>query len=136
MAKEPILIVDDNLMNLKLAKRLLELEEYNVLTARNAEETLNLLQFYRPRLILMDFGLPGVDGVELTRRLRSDPKNRDILILMVTSYDQHGDEAKSKEAGCDGYLYKPLDTQSLPGIIAGYLRISSNGAGQPSRGES
>ena len=135
MAKEPILIVDDNLMNLKLAKRLLELEEYHVLTARNAEETLNLLQFYRPRLILMDFGLPGMDGVELTRRLRSDPKNRDILILMVTSYDQHGDEAKSKEAGCDGYLYKPLDTQNLPGIIAGYLRISTNGAGQPSRGE-
>jgi len=130
MAKEPILIVDDNLMNLKLAKRLLELEEYHVLTARNAEETLELLKFYRPRLILMDYGLPEVDGVELTRKVRNDPKNRDILILMVTSYDQHGDEAKSKEAGCDGYLHKPLDTQKLPEIIAGYLRIGSHGAGQ------
>lgn len=130
MPNEPILIVDDNPMNLKLEKRLLELEQYQVLTARNAQETLAVLGYFRPRLILMDFGLPGVDGVELTQIVRSDPRNRDVIILMATSYDQQGDEAKAKAAGCDGYLQKPIDTQALPGVIAGYLRGNSNGTGQ------
>jgi len=129
MPNEPILIVDDNLMNLKLEKRLLELEQYQVLTARNAEETFKILGYYHPRLILMDFQLPGVDGVELTRRIKADPKNQDILVLMVTSYDLHGDEARARAAGCDGYLYKPLDTQTLPGIIAEHLRGDSRGTG-------
>jgi len=130
MSNEPILIVDDNLMNLKLEKRVLELEHYQVLVAKNAAETLEILGYFRPRLILMDFGLPGVDGVELTRQVKADPKNKDILILMATSYDQAGDEAKAKAAGCDGYLIKPIDTQTLPGVIAGYLRGNPNGTGQ------
>ncbi len=130
MPNEPILIVDDNLMNLKLEKRVLELEQYQVLTARNAQETLAVLEYFRPRLILMDFGLPGVDGVELTKRVRSDARNRDILILIATSYDLQGDESKAKAAGCNGYLVKPLDTQALPGVIAGYLHKGSNGTGQ------
>ncbi len=78
----------------------------------------------------MDFGLPGVDGVELTQILRSNPGNRDVVILMATSYDQQGDETKAKAAGCDGYLQKPIDTQTLPGVIAGYLRGDPNGTGQ------
>ena len=122
MSNEPILIIDDNPMNLKLEKRLLELEQYQVLTAHNAEESLKVLEYFRPALVLMDFQLPGVDGVELTKRIRQDEKNQGIVILMVTSYDQQGDEAKAKAAGCDGYLHKPLDTQTLPGVIAGYLR--------------
>lgn len=130
MPNEPILIVDDNLMNLKLEKRLLELEQYQVLTAKNAAETLQILEYFRPRLILMDFQLPGVDGVELTQKVKADPKNKDILILMATSYDQQGDEARARAAGCNGYLHKPIDTQALPGIIANYLRGDFRGTGQ------
>jgi CheY-like chemotaxis protein len=130
MPNEPILIVDDNLMNLKLEKRLLELEQYQVLTAKNAEETLKTLEYFRPRLILMDFQLPGMDGVELTQRIKADARNKDILILMATSYDQQGDEARARAAGCTGYLNKPIDTQTLPGVIAGYLRGASNDGGQ------
>ncbi len=129
MLNEPILIVDDNLMNLKLEKRLLEAEKYQVLTAQNAEETIKLLEFFHPRLILMDFQLPGLDGVELTKKIRSNPEYRKMVILMVTSNDQQGDEAKAKAAGCDGYLLKPIDTQALPAIIAGYLR-DGHGTGQ------
>ncbi len=129
MLNEPILIVDDNPMNLKLEKRLLEAEQYQVLTAKNAEETLKLLEFFHPRLVLMDFQMPGLDGVELTKKLRSNPEYRKMIILMVTSYDQQGDEARAKAAGCDGYLHKPLDTQALPAIIAGYLR-EGHGTGQ------
>lgn len=130
MPNEPILIVDDNLMNLKLEKRLLELEQYQVLTAKNAAETLQILEYFRPRLILMDFQLPGVDGVQLTQKVKADPRNKDILILMATSYDQQGDEARARAAGCDGYIHKPIDTQALPGIIADYLRDGSHGTGQ------
>ncbi len=129
MEDEPILIVDDNPMNLKLGKRILELEKYQVLTAKNAEEAMRVLGYFHPRLILMDFGLPGLDGVELTRRIRSDSHNRDIVILIATSYDLQGDEARARAAGCDGYLMKPLDTQALPGIIAGHLRGGSRGDG-------
>jgi two-component system, cell cycle response regulator DivK len=122
MSNEPVLVVDDNAMNLKLEKRLLELERYQVLTAKNAEETLHILEYFHPRLILMDFQLPGLDGVELTKKIRANPDNKGVVILMVTSYDQQGDEQKALAAGCDSYLHKPIDTQALPGIIAGYLR--------------
>jgi len=130
MSNEPILIIDDNAMNLKLEKKLLELERYQVLSAQNAEETLKILEYFRPALVLMDFQLPGLDGVDLTKKIRRDPRNKDMVILMVTSYDQQGDEEKAKAAGCNGYLHKPLDTQALPGIIAGYLR---DGKGQPEK---
>jgi two-component system, cell cycle response regulator DivK len=129
MLNEPILIVDDNPMNLKLEKRLLEAEQYQVLTAKNAEETLKILEFFSPRLVLMDFQLPGMDGVELTKKIRSNPKNKEVAILMVTSYDQQGDEAKAKAAGCNGYIIKPIDTQALPVVIASYLR-GGHGTGQ------
>jgi CheY-like chemotaxis protein len=130
MFNEPILIVDDNALNLKLGKKLLETEGYQVLTSRNAEEAFKILERFQPRLILMDFQLPGVDGVELTRKLRQDPKNNEVVILMVTSYDQKGDEERAKAAGCDGYLHKPIDTEALPKVIADHLKAGhSNGHG-------
>lgn len=122
MPNETILIVDDNNMNLKLGKRLLETEDYQVLTAKNAQETLELLKHFQPRLILMDFQLPEMDGVELTKKLRANPVYDDTVILMATSYDLKGDEQKARAAGCDGYIQKPIDTQKLPDIVAGYLR--------------
>ena len=133
MPNEPILIVDDNPMNLKLEKRLLETEGYQVLTAKGPEETLKLLERFHPRLILMDFQLPGMDGVELTKKLREDPKNQETVILMLTSYDQQGDEAKAMAAGCDAFLHKPIDTQALPCVIAEYLikgRHDGHGTGR------
>lgn len=130
MSNEPILIVDDNPMNLKLGKKVLELEQYQVLTARNAPETIAILDYFHPRLILMDFGLPGVDGIQLTKWVKADPRNQDIVILIATSYDQAGDEAKAKAAGCDGYVHKPIDTQALPKIIAGFVRDGNHGTGR------
>jgi CheY-like chemotaxis protein len=120
-------------MNLKLEKRLLEGEGYQVLTANNAEETLKIMERFQPLLVLMDFQLPGTDGVELTKKLRGNPRNQELIILMLTSYDRQGDEAKAKAAGCDGYLHKPIDTQALPKVIAEYLREGhhdSHGTGQ------
>ena len=122
MAGEPVLIVDDNPTNLKLARILLVKEGYEVKTAGDAEEALKTLQTFKPRLILMDIQLPGMDGLTLTRQLKAAPETQGILIVALTAYAMKGDEEKAKAAGCDGYLAKPIDTQALPAQIAGYLK--------------
>ena len=121
MAGEPILIVDDNPINLKLARVLLTGEGYQVRTATDAEEALEVLQQFKPRLILMDIQLPGMDGLTLTRRLKADPATKDAIILGLTAYAMRGDEEKVLEAGCDGYVPKPIDTRTFPGVITRYL---------------
>ena len=121
MAGETLLIVDDNAANLKLARILLQREGYQVRTAADAEEALRVLETFTPRLILMDIQLPGMDGLELTRRLKADGATRDIVILALTAYAMKGDEEKARAAGCDGYIAKPIDVDSLPGVIAAEL---------------
>ena len=113
MSGEPILIVDDNSTNMKLVRILLASEGYDVRTAADAEEALNVLKEFYPRLILMDVQLPGIDGLELTRRLKSDPATRDITILGLTAYAMKGDKERIIAAGCDGYV---------PKLVAGYLQ--------------
>ena len=121
MSAEPILIVDDNPINLKLARVLLSGAGYVVRTAMNAEQALAELAGFRPRLILMDLQLPGMDGLELTRRLKADPAMQRIVIIALTAYAMKGDEDKARLAGCDGYITKPINTRSLIGRLAGYL---------------
>jgi CheY-like chemotaxis protein len=70
----------------------------------------------------MDIQLPGIDGLELTRRLKADPATRDIKIVGLTAYAMKGDQERILAAGCDGYLPKPIDTRTLPNSIKGYLR--------------
>ena len=122
VAAEAILVVDDNAANLKLARVLLQGEGYQVRTAADAESALQLLQSFTPRLILMDIQLPGMDGLELTRRLKADAATKDIVILALTAYAMKGDEEKARAAGCDGYVAKPIDIDSLPRVIAEDLR--------------
>jgi CheY-like chemotaxis protein len=113
MAGEPILIVDDTPVNLKLTRILLVNEGYRVLTAGSAEEALELLRSYHPRLILADIQLPGMDGLEMTRRLKQDERTRDIAVVALTAFAMKGDEQKAIDAGCDGYITKPIDTRTL-----------------------
>ncbi len=91
-------------------------------TAGNAEEAVSLLANWRPCLILMDIQLPGMDGLALTRNLKAHPETRDIAIVAMTAYAMKGDEERAKEAGCDGYVAKPVDTRTLPGLVAGFIR--------------
>lgn len=118
---EPILIVDDNPDNLKLVVFLLKKHGFSVRTASDAESALVSIREERPRLILMDVQLPGMDGLELTAHLKSDPHTRDILIVAVTAYAMKADEERALAAGCDGYLAKPINTRTLPGTVADYL---------------
>jgi CheY-like chemotaxis protein len=121
MAHERILIVDDNPANLKLIGVLLRAEDYEVRVASDAEEAMATLEEFRPRLILMDLQLPGMDGLTLTRRLKSDPRTHDILIVALTAFAMKGDDQKALNAGCDGYITKPIDTRRLPSEIAALL---------------
>jgi CheY-like chemotaxis protein len=121
VAGKAILIVDDNPANLKLAQLLLQIEGYGVRTAENAEQALVSLKTFRPDLILMDIQLPGIDGLELTRRLKADRATRQITIVALTAYAMKGDKQKIADAGCDGYVTKPIDTRSLPRRLAAFL---------------
>jgi CheY-like chemotaxis protein len=121
MAGELILIVDDNLLNLKLARVLVTCAGYQACTAIDAEEALRVLETCTPRLILMDLQLPGMDGLELTRRLKADPARRDIRILALTANAMKGDDTKALAAGCDGYISKPIDAAALHAAIDALL---------------
>ena len=125
MSGESVLIVDDNAINLKLARVLLQGEGFAVTTAIDAEEALRLLATLVPRLILMDIQLPGMDGLALTRRLKADAATRHIVILALTAYAMKGDEEKARAAGCDGYVTKPIDIELLPNLIASHLRLQA-----------
>lgn len=116
-----ILAVDDHPVNLKLIRVLLAGAGYEVRTADHAEAAQEVVADFAPHLILMDLQLPGMDGFELTRRLKADPQTRAIVIVAMTAYAMKGDEERARIAGCDGYLSKPLDTRALPGIMAGFL---------------
>jgi two-component system cell cycle response regulator DivK len=121
MAGEPILIIDDNPINLKLEKILLAVEGYEIRTATDAEEALKLLEAFTPKLIMMDLQLPGMSGLELTTKLKSHPNYKQIIIIAITAYAMKGDRERALAAGCDGYVSKPIDTKTLPTVIANYL---------------
>jgi CheY-like chemotaxis protein len=117
----PILVVDDNAANLKLARVILQREGYLVRTAVDAEEALELLRSWRPALILMDIQLPGLDGLELTRRLKADPGYRDIIIVALTAFAMPNDQERALAAGCDGYLSKPIDIDTLVVAVSRHI---------------
>lgn len=116
-----ILVVDDNATNLKLATRVLEIEGHLVDQAADAEQALAYLQGCVPDLILMDIFLPGMDGLTLTRLLKADPRWHAIPVIALTAFAMKGDEQKAREAGCDGYVTKPIDTREFPRLVASHL---------------
>jgi CheY-like chemotaxis protein len=116
-----ILVVDDNDTNLKLVSYLLRFDGYHVLTAMTAVQALAVLEQSLPELILMDIRLPGMDGLTLTRKLKSDDRTSHIIIVALTASAMKGDESRALDAGCDGYLTKPIDTRKLSTQIAGFL---------------
>jgi CheY-like chemotaxis protein len=116
-----ILIIDDNLTNLKLIKAVLTFSGHSVLTAVDGEEALQVLSSCTPKLILMDLQLPGIDGLELTRRIKADTALNGIPIIALTAYAMKGDEEKVRSAGCDGYITKPINTRTLPQLVDSIL---------------
>ncbi len=116
-----ILVVEDNLQNRKLVCDLLMVKGYDICEASTAEVALQLIREQVPDLILMDVQLPGMDGLTLTSKLREDSATRDIIIVALTASAMKGDQEKVLEAGCDGYITKPIDTRAFPNTIARFL---------------
>src|SRR5258708_8372232 len=90
-----------------------------------------MVQTFRPSLVLADIQLPGMDGLEMTRRLKADPNTNGIVVLALTAFAMKGDEQKAFEAGCDGYIPKPIDTRSFPAPIRQYLSTTTTSPPQP-----
>ena len=119
--KEAVLIVDDNMDNRDLGRFLLEGDGFDVRAAEDAEAALKILETYRPQLILMDIQLPGMDGLQLTRRLRKEAAWQDVIIVALSAYAMESDKDNARAAGCDGYITKPIDTRTLVKELRGYL---------------
>jgi CheY-like chemotaxis protein len=122
MSEARVLVVDDNPTNLKLACDVLEWSGYEVSKAVDANQALSVIEETPPELILMDIGLPGMDGLTLTRKLKDAEKTRGIRIIALTAFAMKGDAQKVLEAGCDGYISKPIDTRTLAAQVAHWLR--------------
>lgn len=120
-----ILVVDDNSTNRKLVSDVLGFDGYRILQAGDAEAAQEIIRSTPPDLILMDIALPGMDGLTLTRMLKASETTRHIVIVALTAFAMKGDDARAREAGCDGYITKPIDTRTLPDAVAGYLRGKS-----------
>jgi CheY-like chemotaxis protein len=120
MTKKKILVVDDTEFNRDLVVQLLE-DDYDMVIAENGEEALTMSDKERPDLILMDLGMPVMDGWEATRRLKSNDVLKSIPVIAVTSHAMVGDEVEARKAGCDDYLPKPIDEDLLIKKIKNFI---------------
>ena len=121
MPSEKILVVDDYEDNLKLIRVVLSKAGYEVRTATDAEDALRSLGEFHPGLILMDIQMPGMDGLELTRLLKSDGKTRALPIVALTAYSMKGDQERFLAAGCDGYIPKPINIPTFASEVRRYF---------------
>lgn len=116
-----ILVIEDNETNIYLVGFILRKNGYEVIEARSGEEGVELALKERPDLIIMDIQLPGIDGLEATKRIKESEANREIPIIALTSYAMTGDREKSLNAGCTGHLEKPINPETFIAEIEKYL---------------
>lgn len=122
MTARKILVVEDNDMNMQLVEFLLEEGGYDIVKATSGEEALSLThEGAAPDLILMDIHLPGMDGLSVVRAMKADTRTSRIPILALTAHAMRGDRDRFLEAGCDGYISKPIDVKTFLSAIEQYL---------------
>jgi two-component system cell cycle response regulator DivK len=112
-----VLIVEDNEMNLKLARDLLQLHGFRTLEATRGSEGVDLAKVHHPDVVIMDIQLPDFDGWEALRRLREDPATAVLVVLAVTAFAISGDKERFLAAGFDGYVAKPLDVATFSSLV-------------------
>lgn len=125
MSSKRILYIEDNFDNRILIKRILEAEGYTVVEAENGTKGLELALGSKPDLILMDINLPDIDGYECTTRLRKATEGKHVPIVALTANAMEGDVKKAMDAGCNGYIPKPIDVDNLPRQIEKYLKTDA-----------
>jgi len=119
--KITVLYVEDNRENRLLVRRVLEAEQFTFLEADSASQALQVLLDHLPDLILMDINLPEIDGYTLTTRLRSDPRLYGVPIIAMTANVMKGDRERTLQAGCDAYIQKPIDVDTLAAQLRRYV---------------
>ena len=119
--RQCVLVVEDNPRNLKLVRAVLEHSGFDVVAATTGEEGVALARQSSPDLILMDLQLPGIDGTEALRQLRSHPSSRTIPVVAVTAFAMKEDRDHARAAGFDGYVQKPISTRALPRQVQRFL---------------
>jgi two-component system, cell cycle response regulator DivK len=121
-----VLVVEDNDMNMQLVEYLLEEGGYSIVKATSGEEALKLTRNgelqHEPDLILMDIHLPGMDGLSVVREMKANERTKKIPILALTAHAMRGDRDRFLDAGCDGYISKPIDVKTFISSIEQYLR--------------
>ena len=121
MVAKKILVIEDNELNMRLVRDLLILGKYHVLEAEDAEAGIELAQEQPPDLVLMDIQLPGMNGLDATKILKRDPTLNNIPIVALTGCAMHGDKEMALEAGCVGYITKPIDTRAFLNKVSRFL---------------
>ena len=121
MTGNKILIIEDNPLNLELAADLLEANGFIVHSAQTAEEGLRMARELLPDLVLMDFSLPDMDGLSAAKKLKADPVTRHLTVVGLTAHAMRGDEQIELNAGCDGYLTKPIDTRTFVATVTKFI---------------
>ncbi len=119
-----ILVIEDNETNMYLIDFILRKSEYEVIEARTGEEGVELAIKDKPDLVIMDIQLPGIDGLEATKRIRKTEVDGKIPIIALTSYAMTGDKEKALKAGCTGYIEKPINPETFIGEIEKFFKIS------------
>jgi CheY-like chemotaxis protein len=119
--QKKILVIEDNPLNMKLVKVLLGQAGYDVLEATEAETGIQLIREHLPDLVLMDVQLPGMDGLTATRIIKEDPDLAKTRVVALTSFAMTGDEEKARQAGCVGYLTKPINTRTFLSSVTEYF---------------
>ncbi|MGQ9600887.1 MAG: response regulator [Anaerolineae bacterium] len=122
MGQAVILYIEDNPENRLLVRRVLEAEGYTVVEANDGPSGLEAARQFPPSLILLDINLPEIDGYQMVSRLRSVPGLSTVPIIALTANVMKGDRERTLAAGCNGYIQKPIDVDTLPAQIASYLR--------------
>ena len=121
MNEKKILLVEDNEVNRRLAGFLLRSQGYQVCEATTAAAAFEMVEKERPDLIVMDIQLPGMDGLEITRKLKEQPATANIPVVAVTSFAMKGDREKELAAGCAGYVTKPIDKNTFIQEVAAHV---------------
>ena len=119
--EKKILLVEDNEVNRRLAGFLLRSQGYQVFEATTAAAAFEMVEKERPDLIVMDIQLPGMDGLEITRKLKEQPATANIPVVAVTSFAMKGDREKALAAGCAGYVTKPIDKNTFIQEVAAHV---------------
>src|SRR5579872_4195385 len=129
MAGESILVVEDAPESLKQTANALRSAGYRVSIASTAEQAWSSLRTSQPQLVLVDFILPGMSGLQLTSKIKQDARLRNTLVVALTACDLPGDEARARQVGCDGYLIKPIESRALIARVRNYLDYGKDAPG-------